>query len=137
MDYLAILQAVVKYGAEIKAVIDVASTNHDVVTKIKEMSAPLASVFSTIGAQFFPKVAKEFHVAAVVGAAFDPNVTKWIQGATNNLLDPSPGLAVDGLYGPRTRAAVELLQTKLGLTVDGWAGQITQAAIAKLVSSGN
>ena len=63
-------------------------------------------------------------------AAFDPDVTKWLQGSLNVLLDPSPNLVVDGRYGTMTRNAVEQLQTKLGLRVDGWAGEITKAAIA-------
>ena len=57
-------------------------------------------------------------------------MTKWLRGSRNALLDPSPNLLVDGLYGPMTRNAVERLQAKLGLKVDGWAGEITKAAIA-------
>ena len=57
-------------------------------------------------------------------------MTKWLRGSLNALLDPSPNLLVDGLYGPLTRGAVERLQAKLGLKVDGWAGEITKAAIA-------
>ena len=135
MDYLALLQAAIKYGPLVKGILDEALTNHDVVTKVKEMSAPLASVFANIGASFFPKVAPELHVAAVVTAAFDPNITKWVQGSINQLVTPSPNLLVDGVYGPRTRAAVEVLQAQLGLTVDGWAGQITQGVIGKLLGA--
>ncbi len=49
-------------------------------------------------------------------------------------MDPSPGLIVDGIYGPKTRAAVEALQAKYGLKVDGFAGQITQAFISNLLT---
>jgi putative chitinase len=62
-------------------------------------------------------------------AAFDPNTTKWLQGALNTLLALNPPLAVDGQYGPKTKAAVEQMQAKLGLVVDGLAGKLTQAAI--------
>ena len=75
-----------------------------------------------------PKVAPELHVAAGAVAAFDPDVTKWLQGSLNALLDPEP--RGRGLDRPMTRNAVERLQAKLGLKVDGWAGEITKAAIA-------
>lgn len=39
-------------------------------------------------------------------------------------------LAVDGYYGPGTRAAVADFQKKHGLTVDGYAGPATQAALS-------
>ena len=133
MDYLAILQAAVQYGPMIKSIIDEASSNDTIVTKIKALSAPFASVLANVGAQFFPKAAPALQVAAAAMASFDTNVTKWVQGALNVYLSPSPNLVVDGVYGPKTKAAVELLQAKLGLTVDGWAGQVTQAAIAQLL----
>ena len=117
----------------IKGIIDEASSNDTIVTKIKALSAPFASVLANVGAQFFPKAAPALQVAAAAMASFDTNVTKWVQGALNVYLVPSPNLVVDGVYGPKTKAAVELLQAKLGLTVDGWAGQVTQAAIAQLL----
>ena len=82
---------------------------------MKEVSAPLAGVLDEVGAYLFPKVAPELHVAAGAVAAFDPDVTKWLQGSLNVLLEPSPNLVVDGRYGPMTRNAVEQLQAKLGL----------------------
>jgi len=91
---------------------------------------PLAGVLDEVGAYLFPKVAPGLHIAAGAVAAFDPDVTKWLQGSLNILLEPSPNLVVDGVYGTMTRNAVEQLQAKLGLKVDGWAGEITKAAIA-------
>ncbi len=45
------------------------------------------------------------------------------------------GLAVDGLYGPLTRAAVRAFQEREGLQVDGVAGPITWARIQSLVEA--
>lgn len=127
---LAAILSLVGFATRIKALLDVAATNEDVVAAIKSLiTGPALSVLEQIGALLFPKVSPALHIAAAAAATYDPNVTKWVQGAANRLVEPSPKLAVDGVYGPLTRTAVEALQTKLGLSVDGWAGQATQAAI--------
>lgn len=130
MDPLTILQLALKFGPLVKEILDVAENNSAIVDKLRSLSAPLANLLETIGSNLFPKAKPALHIAAGAIAAFDPNVTKWIQGSLNTLLDPSPGLVVDGLYGPLTAGAVERVQKMLGLTVDGWAGKLTQAAIA-------
>lgn len=130
MDPLTILQLAIQYGPTVKTLIDEALSNDDLVAKITALSRPLANLLEGIGATFFPKAAANLHVVGGVIAAFDPNTTKWLQGALNALVNPSPGLVVDGLYGAKTRAAVSALQAQLGLTIDGLAGQITQAAIS-------
>ena len=45
-----------------------------------------------------------------------------------------PPLAVDGVFGPRTLAAVERLQRAAGLAVDGVAGPLTLAALDERVA---
>lgn len=130
MDWLSLIPAIVSAASTIKTIIDVANSNADIVTKIKETVPQLAQMLEQYGGQFFPNVKPELKIAAAAMTAFDPNVTKWLQGSLNALVEPSPNLVVDGLYGPKTRAAVEALQAKLGLAVDGWAGQLTQVAIS-------
>jgi hypothetical protein len=49
-----------------------------------------------------------------------------LQEALNRKLSPSPALATDGDYGPRTRAAVLKLQAAHWLVEDGEAGPCTQ-----------
>src|SRR5215831_3695535 len=129
MDPLTLIQLAITYGLTIKRIIDVATSNEDIITKIKEDAAPVASLLETLGSKLFPKDAPALHIAAGAIGAFDPSVTRWLQQSLNILLDPSPNLVVDGIYGPNTRAAVLRAQTKLGLTVDGFAGQVTRAAI--------
>lgn len=129
MDWLALIPTLISAASTIKSIVDVANSNADVVTKITATLPTLAAALEKYGGDFFPNAKPELHIAAAAMTAFDPNVTKWLQGSLNALLDPSPNLVVDGSYGPKTKAAVERVQKQMGLTVDGWAGQLTQAAI--------
>lgn len=129
MDWLNILGLVIQYAPQVKQIIDEATSNDDITTKITQLSSPLASAIEGIGASLFPKAAPTLHLVAGAIATFDPNVTIWLQKSLNTLVTPAPNLTVDGIYGGQTKVAVEALQTKLGLSVDGIAGQITQAAI--------
>lgn len=135
MDVMMILGYALKYGPLLKATIDEATSNHDLATKIGTIAGPLLPILEQAGSQFFPKVAPELQAAATVMSQFDPSVTKWLQKALNQVLQPSPNLVVDGQYGPKTKAAVEQMQAKLGLKVDGWAGTLTQAAIQAALSA--
>ena len=134
MNWTTLLPIIVSSVSTVKQIIDIATSNADIVAKIKSGVPALANLLASLGAELFPGVKKELQIAAGAMAAFDPDITKWVQGALNVVLEPTPGLTVDGIYGPKTRAAVELLQQKNDLTVDGWAGNITQALIAGLLS---
>jgi outer membrane protein OmpA-like peptidoglycan-associated protein len=52
---------------------------------------------------------------------------RWVQASLNQLLGTR--LAVDGVAGPKTRAAVRSFQQTKGLQADGIAGPVTDAAI--------
>ncbi len=135
MNVLAIIQMVMQFAPLVKAAIDVASSNEDLVSKIKDISPTVAAVLDEIGSVLFPKAAPALHLVGGAIAAFDPNTTKWLQGALNKMLVPSPALVVDGIYGVKTRDSVIAMQTKLGLKPDGLAGQITQAAVAAALAN--
>jgi peptidoglycan hydrolase-like protein with peptidoglycan-binding domain len=130
MNTFAIIQLFLSSASSIKAIYDAATSNKSVVDEITALSKPVADLLTKFGQEFFPKASPTIALVGGVIAAFDPNTTKWLQGALNVLLALDPPLRVDGQYGPKTKAAVEKLQTKLGLVVDGLAGKITQAAIA-------
>lgn len=129
MDPFLILQYSIQYGPLIKAAIDESMSNDDLITKIRKIAGPFAPLLEQIGGTWFPQAKPALHIAAAAMAAFDPSVTKWLQGGLNVLLSPSPNLRVDGVYGAATRNAVIAYQTQMGLSVDGWAGRLTQAAI--------
>lgn len=52
-----------------------------------------------------------------------------LQTELNRQLFPRPNLAVDGIFGPLTRAAVVAFQRQAGLTPDGIVGPLTRAAL--------
>ena len=131
MTVLTLISTAVQVAGNVKGLLDQGGvTKQSLQTTVPQIIPQLAN----IGAALFPKVAPEMQVVAAASATFDPNVTKWLQAALNKLATPSPNLVVDGIYGPRTREAVEAAQKKLGVTVDGWAGEITQGAIQTALS---
>ncbi len=129
MDYIALIQLAIQYAPTIKQIIDEATSNDEIVSKVTALAPTVGSLISDLGATLFPHSTKALQTVGAAVAAFDPNTTKWLQKSLNAMLSPSPNLLVDGIYGKATQAAVSALQTKLGLKVDGIAGKITQAAI--------
>ena len=56
-----------------------------------------------------------------------PEYARWIQSSLNQVANA--GLAVDGIVGPRTRAATVAFQRQKGLVADGIVGPITERAL--------
>lgn len=137
MDWLQLLQYGYQYGPLIKSIFDEAVSNDDFVTKIQKTLPGVAPILEQVGAQAFPEAAPAIHIVGAAVAAFDTNTTKWLQKSLNAYLGLT--LAVDGVYGSNTKAAVKQAQQKLGITVDGLAGKITQglldAAMGKLAAA--
>jgi len=50
--------------------------------------------------------------------------------------DPSKGLAIDGIFGPKTDAAVRAFQQALAIVVDGIVGPVTWRALVSGMLSG-
>jgi peptidoglycan hydrolase-like protein with peptidoglycan-binding domain len=50
--------------------------------------------------------------------------------------DPGLGVQIDGIYGPKTEAAVRLFQDVLGITVDGIVGPVTWRVLVSGMLSG-
>lgn len=131
LTVLTLISTAVQVAGSVKGLLDQGGlTKQSLQTTAPEIIPQLAS----IGAALFPKVSPEMQVVAAASATFDPNVTKWLQAALNKIVTPSPNLVVDGIYGLKTREAVEAAQKKLGIAVDGWAGEITQGAIQMALS---
>src|SRR6516162_3255464 len=101
---LTLISTAVQVAGKVKELLDKGGvTKQSLEATVPQIIPQLAS----LGASFFPKVAPEMQVVAAASATFDPNVTKWLQASLNKLLTPSPNLEIDGIYGPKTREAVE------------------------------
>ncbi len=108
------------------------------VTRVVE-NTPIAADLANLGAALFPKLSPTLHAAAAALVIAHPNNTSWVQSALNVLASTgyitlTTRLAVDGVYGPKTKAAVELVQAKLQFAVNGFVGDVEYNAIAALLS---
>lgn len=136
MNWLALLPLLIQALPDIQSAFNTSTSNSTLGQKLSQLAAPISDLLTNIGSQLFPKASPTLHAIGGAIAAFNPDYTKWLQGALNNLGYASPPLVVDGLYGAKTTAAVEAAQKALGITIDGLAGNITEgllaAALAKL-----
>lgn len=137
MDWLALIPTILSAAGTVREIVAIATSNHSIVEKVTESLPTLAAALEKYGGDFFPNVRPELRIAAAAMTAYDSNTTKWVQGSLNAFLELDPPLWVDGSYGPKTKAAVELAQAKLGLRVDGWAGQLTNNAIQAFLLRGS
>jgi|KBSSwiStaDraftv2_1062776.scaffolds.fasta_scaffold913136_3 peptidoglycan hydrolase-like protein with peptidoglycan-binding domain len=134
MNWLSLIPTLISAASAINTIVTIANGNSDIVSKIREVLPHLAEPLDALGGLLFPNVKPELRIAAVAMTQYDMNLNKWIQGALNIFLTPSPNLVVDGVYGPKTGAAVAQLQKQLGMTVDGWAGNLVQTALMQLMA---
>lgn len=97
--------------------------------------ASLESWLAEIGGQLFPSLSSNLHAAAaaLIAAESHTGAIAWVQSALNmaqaaglvtfNGAGTNPGtnsaLTVDGVFGPRTQAAILALQSKFGLPTTG------------------
>lgn len=129
MEWLGTLLQLLRVAPEVKKWIDVGLP---IVTELQKEDPKLIPIFEQIGKQLFPGMSDKIEiVAAAADALFDPHGTMWVQRSLNKLA--SAGLAVDGEYGPLTRAAVTAFQTShqpVAGPIDGWSGPMTNAVIA-------
>lgn len=112
-------------------------------------AAALEQQLATIGAQIFPNLAPNLQAAAaaLIAAESHTGAVAWVQGALN--LAQAAGLVqftgtgtsgntpltVDGLFGPRTQAAILALQAKFGLPTTGMFAD-TEVSILQAATGG-
>jgi murein L,D-transpeptidase YcbB/YkuD len=132
MNLIVLLPLLMQALPTIQKILSGASNNQVITANIQQqMPQDIVAALTQIGMQLFPKVSPALQIVAAVLAVYSkPSDIKDLQTALNKLVKPSPSLTVDGVYGAKTRDAVEALQKQLGLTIDGVAGHATKAAIA-------
>lgn len=127
IGYLPSILSFIQLIPQIKSAWDSSTTNTMGAVQNVIQNTQLVPLLEQIGAQLFPNLAPTIHAAAAAVVMAHPDATSWLQSALN-VVD-NAGLAVDGHYGPKTRAAVEAFQAKKGLKVTGWASDIENSAI--------
>ena len=89
-------------------------------------TAAHVTVDGIVGPQTWPKVV----VTVRRGSTGDAVRGVQVEFQFRNLSgDPAQGLQVDGVFGPKTEAAVRGFQDALGITVDGIVGPVTWRAL--------
>jgi hypothetical protein len=93
---------------------------------IKSAPVALTTELEAIGKAMFPSLAPGLHAAAVVLLAAEAHTgaTAWVQAALNiaetaGVVSFGPQLVVDGILGPKTKAAILSLQSLLHLPTTG------------------
>lgn len=125
-----ILGYAVTYGPTVVAAWNEATSNDSFTDKVRKIAPPLAPLLEQVGSAAYPGAAPALHIVAGVIASFSPDAM-WLQKSLNIYLgsDLAQPLVVDGVIGPKTKAAVKQAQAKLGLVVDGLAGKLTAAGL--------
>jgi peptidoglycan hydrolase-like protein with peptidoglycan-binding domain len=100
---------------------------------------PIASTLADIGAATFPTLAPELHAAAAALVHAHPDNTAYVQDTLNFInatgyIKLDAPLVVDGSWGPKTKAAVMMLQAKLGVPSTGFFVDSEYSALSVLVS---
>lgn len=125
------LSQLMLYADDVKAIIAATKSNEELGDKIKAAAPSIIHILTGVASTLYPGLAPALQIAAGALATFDQNGVKWLQGALNKFLVPSPNLVVDGVIGPATINAVRQAQQQLGITPDGFAGKVTFEALKK------
>jgi peptidoglycan hydrolase-like protein with peptidoglycan-binding domain len=137
MNMLALIPLFLQYGTIIESAWQASTSNEDFIARLKTaVPGDVLTVALQIAQSFFPGMQGTNQTLAGVLGVFNPTLIKYAQTACNLILNLSPPLVVDGIYGPKTEAAIKSLQQNLGVSVDGLFGKVTEAAVKKLNIAG-
>src|SRR5215475_7941912 len=114
MDYALILK-ILSYAPTVINLLRTAASLKSIPAFFAAEAPACAKCFEKAGAALWPKGAPVRQTAAAIMSAYSPATVTWVPGAFNTALAANPqlqakisqALAVDGLYGPLTSAAVE------------------------------
>lgn len=141
INWFALVPLLIQYGPQIQqaaqSIWATATSNEDFMVKFEKALPQAAAVANQVAKVFFPNSAPAVGQVAATVLTWNKQFVTYVQKACNlaaekGLITLAAPLAVDGIYGPATHAAVKQLQEHLGLNPDGIFGKLTQAAVAKL-----
>ena len=108
---------------------------------ISQESAPILNVLSAIGNLWFPSLEPSLHAAAVALLAAEQHTgaAAWVQAALNiaetaTIVSFGPQLAVDGIWGPKSMAALKAFQATLKIPTTGMFADAEVAALQALLA---
>ena len=120
-----------------------------VATTVTATASPaLLTQLEQMGASAFPNLSPTLHAAAaaLLAAESHTGAVAWLQSALNiaesagfvafegNASGPNSALIVDGMFGPRTQAAVLALQAKMGVPTTGMFADAEVSALQALLA---
>ena len=102
-------------------------------------ASPAAASLAAVGAALFPGADKAIQAVLAAIHLGVPEATKWVQTALNaaqtlGFITFGAPLAVDGSFGPKTFAAVVVLQAKLGVPATGGVADAEYTALNLLLA---
>ena len=109
---------------------DPAIWNHFVALVQAAYAAPMPASWDAEGDHVIAPVPPTWRPSHTVRHDFETGSVAWVQMRLNALGVPATPLAVDGVEGSETLAAIEEFQQERGLDVDGVAGTKTIAALS-------
>lgn len=133
---LSAIMGIVELAPKIKALWD-SSAGFGKIAQL--LTSPALRGLEQIGVELFPKAdAAVQKVLAAIHLGY-PDSTKWVQRALNagqslGFIDFGAPLVVDGIFGPKTKAAVAALQAKLGIKITSAVTEAEYAALNLLLN---
>lgn len=122
--------------AIIKQALDEALSNDDIVTKIEKEFTLLMPGIVQVGSSLFPKASSSLQIVGATVATYNQTIVTWAQNALNALassgkINLDAPLVVDGLYGPKTTAAIQAFERAYGVASSGHGvlDQLVQGAL--------
>jgi len=137
MDLITWLPLIMRILSLIPVIQESFRTGTSVIDSIQKTVPEVLPILQEIGTKAFPTLTDPA-LAKQAGAdvVFDTQGTMWVQNNIN-AFNKNTALTVDGIYGPKTTAAVKAYQVLKGMTgddVDGWSGPKTSGLLAVDVS---
>jgi hypothetical protein len=139
MNWLAFLPSLIQLATTIISKWESSATSGLPAVAAVLKDTDVEKQLAQLGAEAFPKLAPELQAAAAALTAVHPNLTSWAQSGLNIIkstgyINFGADLKVDGIIGPKTKAAITVLEQKAGLPVTSAITDAVYNAIQALIT---